>query len=105
MENQITVEQVCEFIATASQEDLECIKSALDIANQEERMRSNEEKMSEYRVGDRVKFTCTTRPEYLRGMTATITDIKRKRVVVNLDRPIGRFSRGIRTPVSLIEKI
>ena len=56
-------------------------------------------------VGDKVRFKDTTKPIYMRGMVATVISIKRERVVVKMDKPVGRFSGSITTPVSLIEKV
>jgi hypothetical protein len=55
-------------------------------------------------VGDKVRFKDNTKPTYMRGMVATIISIKRERVVVKMEKPVGRFSGSLTTPVSLIEK-
>jgi len=56
-------------------------------------------------LGDKVRYVPSTRPTYLAGRTGTIKSIKRKKVIVDLDSPSGRFYTGIATPVDLIEKI
>lgn len=60
----------------------------------------------DFKVGDKVKFNSQTRPGYLIGCEAIITEKKQKKVVVNLVKPpIGsRFSNNIRTSVTLLEK-
>lgn len=56
-------------------------------------------------IGDKVKFNDQTKPTYMRGMTATIVSIKRERVEVKMDKPTGRFTGLLTTPVSLLEKV
>jgi hypothetical protein len=56
-------------------------------------------------IGDKVKFNDQTNPAYMRGMVATVVNIKRERVVVRMDKPTGRFTGSITTPVSLLEKV
>ena len=62
-------------------------------------------KATDYNVGDRVRYTSNTRPKYLAGEQGTIVQINRTKVVVQLDRPCGRFRGRITTPVNLIEGI
>ena len=58
------------------------------------------------RVGDRVQFNSHARPHYIQGELATITALNRKRVTINLDRPVGRFGQNnIRCPITIIDKI
>lgn len=57
------------------------------------------------KVGDKVKFNDTTKPTYMRGMVATVTEIRRERVSVKLEKPTGRFQSEIVTPVSLLVKV
>ena len=55
-------------------------------------------------VGDRVRFTQTCRPQYLRGVEATVVKIRQKKVEVKLDRPVGKFGLNpIITPVGILE--
>lgn len=59
-----------------------------------------------FQVGDRVRFTNSTNPAYLRGVEGTIAAKRTKKFVLNLDNPVGRFSgRGIIVPPSIIEKV
>lgn len=56
--------------------------------------------------GDKVRFVNTVRPRYLAGQTATIREMRQKKVSVRLDSgPQGRFHGDILTAVSLIEKV
>lgn len=60
---------------------------------------------STLKVGDKVKFNDQTKPTYMRGMLATIVKVNRERVMVKMDKPTGRFTGTITTPVSLLEKV
>ena len=53
-------------------------------------------------IGDKVTFANNCRPVYMRGLKATIIKINRERVVVDLDRPAGRFHRNVTCPVSIL---
>jgi len=55
-----------------------------------------ENRIYSLKVGDRVKFGPTVRPEYLRGQKATILSWRRTRVLIQLDDSAytGRFRSG-----------
>lgn len=55
--------------------------------------------------GDKVRFCRQTRPRYLACQTGTLKELRNKKVTVDLDSPVGKFWKGIITPVDLIEKI
>ena len=57
------------------------------------------------KVGDKVRFNKSTKPVYMRGMLATVTQIRRERVSEKRDNPTGRFQSEIVTPVSVLEKV
>lgn len=59
----------------------------------------------EWVAGSRVKINDNCRPQYLVGEMATIKDVKRTKVVINLDRDMGRFRAGqnITIPMTLID--
>lgn len=46
-----------------------------------------------FNIGDRVVFNDQCGTRYLVGQTAVVTGMKRSKIVVELDRPIGRFVR------------
>ena len=52
-----------------------------------------ERTISDYNIGDRVKFNEQTGTRYMVGETATIVSKRRTKVVVRLDSPTGRFAR------------
>lgn len=52
-----------------------------------------ERTISDYNIGDRVKFNESTGTRYMVGQTATIISKNRTKVVVRLDNPMGRFAR------------
>jgi hypothetical protein len=55
--------------------------------------------------GAKVRFVTSARPVYLAGATGTVRELRKTKVVVDLDTPVGRFSRGIVTPTTLIEAV
>ena len=61
-------------------------------------------KIWEFQTGDKVRLV-NANPKYLNGATATIRKVNRTKVVIDLDTPQGRFSRGITTPLSMLEKV
>ena len=44
--------------------------------------------------GDRVEINHTARPKYLHGERGTVAGLAGQHVVVNLERPVGRFHSG-----------
>jgi hypothetical protein len=44
--------------------------------------------------GDRVEINHTARPKYLHGARGTVAGLAGQHVVVDLDRPVGRFQAG-----------
>ena len=61
----------------------------------------------DFKVGDKVRFKNTTRPQYMRGMLATVSGIRQTKITVTIDHSNGRFRAGspIICPTSIIEKI
>lgn len=61
----------------------------------------------ELKIGDRVRFNDKVRPQYMRGITARVVDKKTSKVVVELENTehIGRFSKRITTPVTIVDRI
>jgi len=57
------------------------------------------------KAGDRVRFVDTVRPAYLAGALGTIRNKRTKKFTVDLDIPVGRFSRGIVVPPNLLKKV
>jgi hypothetical protein len=57
-------------------------------------------------VGDRVRFTNTAKPQYLRGSTGEIHEFYEDLVVVCLDVPVGKFKSGhVRASPELLERL
>jgi len=52
-----------------------------------------ERTITDYNIGDKVKFNEQTGTRYMVGETATIISKNRTKVVVRLDNPTGRFAR------------
>lgn len=70
----------------------------------QQRKRDMAPKIWEFQAGDKVRLV-NANPKYLNGATATIRKVNRTKVVIDLDTPQGRFSRGITTPLSMLEKV
>lgn len=57
-------------------------------------------------TGTQVRFVDTIRPTYLAGATATVVGKKVSKLIVRLDRPVGRFSGGdLRVSATLVEVV
>ena len=56
------------------------------------------------RPGDSIKITNIS-PKYMIGATAKIIRVNRKRAVVELDNPTGRFMGEITVPLACMQKI
>jgi len=54
--------------------------------------------------GDKVRFVTEARPAYLAGATGQVRELRRTKIVIDLDKPCGRYSRGIVTPPALVER-
>lgn len=56
--------------------------------------RSTATALLELSPGDRVEINETARPKYLRGARGTVAGLAGQHVIVDLDRPVGRFDSG-----------
>lgn len=65
-----------------------------------------------YGIGDRVRFNSLCGTKYLHGQTAIVTGKARSKIIVKLERPMGRFIRmenglatsvDIRVPPSIVD--
>lgn len=54
---------------------------------------SGGKKVGDFAVGDRVRFNSRCGTKYLVGTTGTVTGLRRTKITVTPDAPIGRFSR------------
>ena len=58
------------------------------------------------RVGDRVRINHSAKPNYLHGELGTVTGWAGQNVIVQLDRPVGRFTSGeLRCPPLILEPL
>ena len=57
----------------------------------------------QFNAGDRIQFNSKVRPTYLQGALGTIKKIRQKKVVIDLDRPYGRFFKGVVVPMGLFD--
>jgi len=62
--------------------------------------------LASLRVGDRVQINHSAKPNYLHGQAGTVTGWAGQKVVVRLDRPVGRFTTGeLRCPPLVLEPL
>lgn len=62
--------------------------------------------LAHFALHDRVRFTDNAKPQYLRGATGKIHEFYEDKVVVCLDRPLGRFKSGhVRCPPEVLDRI
>jgi hypothetical protein len=80
--------------------DLDTISAAI-----KRRLAANAPQVWDFIEGQEVRLSNEANPQYLRGAKATIRQINRTRVVIDLNEPHGRFYRGISTPVSMLERV
>lgn len=88
------------------------IKKAVESRMSKIRMSSSKD---DFNVGDRVVFNDLTGTKYMRGQAATVVSKKQKKLVVVLDKPMGRFavrtadgsyrSAEITCPPAILDKI
>lgn len=67
---------------------------------------------TDFGIGDKVRFNNNCGTRYLVGETARVTGMKRTKIVVQLDKPVGRFARytptgvesaNITVPISIVD--
>jgi hypothetical protein len=62
--------------------------------------------LASLRVGDRVRINHSAKPNYLHGELGTVTGWAGQNVIVQLDRPVGRFASGeLRCPPLILEPL
>src|SRR6266536_2611442 len=62
--------------------------------------------LASLRVGDRVRINHSAKPNYLHGEPGTVTGWAGQNVIVQLDRPVGRFAGGeLRCPPLILEPL
>ena len=67
---------------------------------------------TDFGIGDKVRFNNSCGTRYLVGHTAQVVGMKRTKIVVKLDNPMGRFARytpagvesaNITVPISIVD--
>lgn len=62
--------------------------------------------LAAFALHDRVRFADNAKPQYLRGATGEIHEFYENKIVVCLDRPLGKFKSGhLRCPPEVLERI
>lgn len=67
-----------------------------------DRQKAKAPKAYEFHPGQRVFFNSKVRPQYLQGVAATVVKINQVKIVVDLERPAGRYYKGVTVPTTLI---
>jgi hypothetical protein len=95
--------KVSEFISLVDDPTLDLVQDLINNARMKLRLDGGSGcRFENLEVGDTITISDQARPKYLCGHTGTITKKNRTRVVVDLDKPVGRYSTGITCPPSLI---
>jgi hypothetical protein len=101
------VQAVVEAIARGELDDELAVLGA--VINERVRLLATARSMrtlASLRVGDRVRINHSAKPNYLHGRAATVTGWAGQNVVVQLDRPVGRFVTGeLRCPPLVLEPL
>ena len=66
--------------------------------------------LASLKVGDVIRLSNSTRPRYLAGVSGTITNFKRTKIVIDLEYPVTgpqgkRWQHNITVPTSLVEVV
>lgn len=83
---------------TFTEDELDRVSQTLKVLRETQQIA----KKAQFRIGSLVTFVESVRPAYLAGAEATVVKINRKRLLVRLSKPAGRFHGTIRCPVSLL---
>jgi hypothetical protein len=102
----MTLENILAELASGRlDKDMAALSAAIDA-------RRSQMEQASFGLGDKVVFNNQCGTRYIVGHTATVTGMKRTKVVVKLDKPAGRFVRyvngeavspEITVPVSIID--
>lgn len=62
------------------------------------------ERFASMQIGQKVRFVSEARPTYLAGLPATVVGKKSTKLMVRLERPVGKYRGGdIKVPGNLVE--
>lgn len=62
--------------------------------------------LATFALNDRVRFASNAKPQYLQGATGAIHELYDDKIVVCLDRPLGKFKSGhVRCPPEVLERV
>jgi sRNA-binding protein len=95
---------ICQFILThnLNADELGKISNAIKIKSSQ----LNTAKLFQLNIGDKVVFNNKVRPTYLIRQKATVLEVKRTRIKVQLDNAMGRFSsRPVMVPAELLDLV
>jgi len=93
----MNIQDVTAFITSATEADVAAIKNALDIRKQITALQLKASLV----IGQTVYLT-SGKPAYLNGAKAFVRKINRERIVIDLEKPMGKFHKNITCPISLL---
>ena len=107
----LTIETLEAAIASGQLDgDIGRLSSAVDARLEQVRA---SKKATDFGIGDKVKFNSHCGTRYLVGHTARVVGMKRTKIVVKLDKPMGRFahvsstgvleSASITVPIAIVD--
>lgn len=62
-------------------------------------------KFYEFKPGDRIFINNRCSTTYLRGATGVVRSLRNSKILIDLDRPMRRFYKGVVVPTSIIDLI
>lgn len=90
------VQQGVELIDSMTDEELNSLVDYIRVTYKTRSAQRNAKARAELSVGCRVKLVGNYKPQYLKGLTGTVTEFKNTRISVKLDcGPVGKFRSGI----------
>lgn len=84
-------------------EEIEEIINAATERRREIRQAEGATKFAQLKVGDPVFMAATVRPKYLARQRGIVREKRRTKVLVDLDKPAGRFHRGVICPPDMLD--
>lgn len=105
MENR--VQQGVDLIDSMTDDELNQLVDYIRATFKTRRAHRNAKAKATLGVGSRVRIVGNTKPQYLSGLTATVTGFANTRVNIKLDcGRVGKFRTGeLRAPASMLELI
>lgn len=89
----------------ANAEDISFLYQLLKLQRVKHGEKAKSELRTAMRAGQKVRTSAATRPEYMANKIGTLRKINTTTAVIDFDEPTGRFFRGVRVPLTMIEAV